>query len=294
MVRLQLDCGAAANLEVGLGQGLGRTLLHLVFEGIYDFNSDAARITELLLEHGADVNAQVHLASYFGNVKILRVLLDRGATANSKRKLGRTPLHLAAEGKHINGVRITDLLLEHGADVNAQDKDNTTPLHLASYCGRVKIARMLLDRGANANATNALGQTPLHMVSRGAYSSQEDGAGIAQVLLEHGADVNAQDKNHATPSDWASYHGRTVLASLFLHYDNKASANVDQGSTPRQLGVHLHEMPEHSIGTTSGACVRKSQLSLLSGHLAYCPIPLHFLANFGFAFLFPFLSLRIQ
>ena len=253
MVRLLLNHGATANSEIGLG----RTLLHQVASGQCGFGYNGVRITELLMEHGADVNAQdrgnttpLHLASYFGSVEISRTLLNHGASANAKRKLGRTPLHLVAEGKHGNDVLITDLLLEHGADIHAQDKDNMTPLHLASYCGKVEISQVLLDCGANASAKNALGLTPLHMVSQGTYHSHDD-VGVAQLLLEHGADVNAQDKNHATPLDLALCHHRTEIAALLLHYSDKAIAKIDQSplAPPRQLrleGMQFHDSNEHS------------------------------------------------
>ena len=180
---------------------------------------------------------------------MVRVLLDRGATANSKDNLGRTPLHLVAKGSSDighDGVGVTKLLLEHGADINAQDKHNTTPLHLASYFGKDEILCALLDCGANASAKDVLSQTPLHMVSRRAYAYSSAGAdvGITWLLLVHGADVNAQDLNGITPLDFASHHWRRDIASLLLRHGGKASAEIDQSPTPHQLGfegVHPHD-----------------------------------------------------
>ena len=244
--RVLLSHGASPNAK----RKLGRAPLHLVAEGKH---GNGVPISVLLLEHGADVNARdegnttpLHLASYCGSAKIVRVLLGRGAIANLKDNLGRTPLHLLVEGLHDSenhGVDVAELLLEHGTDFNAADKLNTTPLHLASYCGKLEIARVLLDRGANANAKNARGLTPLHMVSRGGTCySQEDGAGVAQLLLERGADINVQDENHATPLDLALYHERTEIASLLLHYGDKANAKNDQVQTTRRPeGRQLHE-----------------------------------------------------
>jgi ankyrin repeat protein len=153
------------------------------------------------------------------------VLLDAGATTNLKANQGWTPLHAVAEGGDYyskgNGVLLAQLLLERGADVNAQDDDSRTSLHIASYFGRADMVRVLLSAGANASAENAQGQTPLHLVPQGPYFSQGDGVDATQLLLEHGVDVNAQDKNHATPSNLASCYGRTKIATLLLQYGGK-------------------------------------------------------------------------
>ncbi|KAH8993443.1 ankyrin repeat-containing domain protein [Lactarius akahatsu] len=230
IVSVPLYHGATANSE----DNFGRTPLYPVAEGAYSFEQDRVRVAQLLLECGADVNATdedsttpLHLASCYGRVEIARVLLDGGATINSKGNQGRTPLHVVAGGyysKDIGGVPVAQLLLGRGADINMPDDDNQTPLHLASslasYFGRVEMVLVLLNAGANASAQNAKGQTPLHLVSLCPHYSRGDAVGVAQLLLERGADVNAQDKNHATPSDLASYHGRTEITSLLGHQQN--------------------------------------------------------------------------
>jgi ankyrin repeat protein len=58
--------------------------------------------------------------------------------------------------------------------------------------GRLEIARVLLDHGAKASLENDRAQTPLHFVSQGNYWFQDDGPGVAKLLLERGADMHAQ------------------------------------------------------------------------------------------------------
>ena len=216
-------------------------------EGEYNLERDRIYIAQLLLERSADVNVQdrdsatpLHLASYNGRVAIARVLLDGGAAANSKGNQGGTPLHSVAEGRCLftndDGIRIAQLLLKRGADVNAQKGGGRTPLHLACHFGKVKMVLTLLNAGANPIASDAQGQSPLHLVSRGQYPHQGNGVRIVQLLLEHSVDVNAQDKNHTTPLDLATYHGKTEIATWLLDYGGKtnASAKTDQLPTPRQ------------------------------------------------------------
>jgi ankyrin repeat protein len=221
------------------------------------------------LTYVLDVNVQdkndlspLHVASFYGWVEMARVLIDHGATAHSEDNLGRTPLHLVAKGTGCDighdGVGVAVLLLEHGADGNAPDKHQTTPLHLASYCGNVGIVRVLLDRGANASVKNDHDLTPLHMVSLGAHFSQNDGVDVALLLLEHGVDVDAQDNDHATPSDLALRQGRGEIASFLLQYGDNTTRRIDQHPTP---GIEDWHITDYSLGAAvSRSSVSKSRL----------------------------------
>jgi ankyrin repeat protein len=169
IVRLLLDHGA--DLEAAWGDK-GEKPLHQVSYGKYRSQRDGVRVAQLLLDRGADVNTRhkddwtpLHHASYFGNVEIVRLLLDHGADhgaaeANAEGDFGEKPLHLVSYGEYRSqedGVRVTQLLLDHGADVNTRCKKHRTPLHAASYYGNVEIVRLLLDHGADPEA-NAEGE----------------------------------------------------------------------------------------------------------------------------------------
>ena len=138
----------------------GETALHVVLRGRHDLQ-DGVRVTQLLLEHGVDVNAQdtnhnspLHSASYCGKLEIARVLLNHGAQVDAKNDWGETPLHQVSHGEYesqADGVALAQLLLANGADVNVQDKDNVTALHLASRCWKVEIAQLLLEHVERKN-----------------------------------------------------------------------------------------------------------------------------------------------
>jgi ankyrin repeat protein len=58
---------------------------------------------------------------------------------NLRDLFGKTPLHNAINGKHIN---IVDLLIKNGADVRSPDERGDTPLHEAVSTGNDKIVQV--------------------------------------------------------------------------------------------------------------------------------------------------------
>ncbi len=106
-------------------------------------------IAELLLAHGADVNAAsknaqrvtpLHAAVARRDARLVRELLVRGANPNAEQSGGFTPLHGAA----YHGDRaIAELLLAHKADPTRKTTDGKTPAALAAERGNEAVAELL-------------------------------------------------------------------------------------------------------------------------------------------------------
>jgi len=62
----------------------------------------------------------------------------------------RTPLHVASEWGGLDGVR---LLLPHSADIHARDDKGRTPFQRASASGTQSIMQLLLEHGAEDDRT---------------------------------------------------------------------------------------------------------------------------------------------
>ena len=287
IVRLLLDHDA--DPEASAEGDMGEKPLHQVSFGKYRSQEDGVRVAQLLLERGADVNGRrndhqtpLHLASYYGNVEIVRLILDHGADPEVNAE-GEKPLHRVSYGKYRSqedGVRVAQLLLERGADVNGRRNDHQTPLHLASYSGNVEIVRLLLDHGADpeANAEGVMAEKPMHKVSYGKYRSEEDGVRVAQLLLERGADVNTRRNDHQTPLHLASYSGNVEIVHLLLNNGADPEANAE-GEKP------LHRVSYGECRSKEGG-VRVAQLLLKRGADVNIrcndhQTPLHFAAYFG-------------
>ncbi|EDW60297.1 myotrophin [Drosophila virilis] len=82
------------------------------------------------------------------------------AFENSNRNVnefigGRTPLHYAAD---FGQLKMLKYLVEIGADVNKLDKYHITPILAAIWEGHTECVEFLLDQGANKDGTTPGGQ----------------------------------------------------------------------------------------------------------------------------------------
>jgi ankyrin repeat protein len=152
---------------------------------------------ELLHHSGADLNVQcdfgntpLHSAACFGDVEMVRKLLDLGADINARNGYSSTPLNytsLTPSTFHdmptflIMLGNVARLLLDRGADINARNGDGSTPLHSAVKRGCIEVVRALLEHGADIGAEDRQGKTPF-------LSAKERGRDkIMKLLSEHGA-----------------------------------------------------------------------------------------------------------
>jgi ankyrin repeat protein len=174
-----------------------------------------------------------------GDLKVVNLLLERGADVNVKDNQGSTALFEAIEARYdevalvlLNQPKLdprargfnggTALissawrdqkdavrrLLELGADANAQDNHGDAPLHGAAQSGSVEVIDILVDKGADPNLKNHQGGTPLMWA---VVFGHED---AARRLLERGADPSLKDNYGNTALYWAIKNKRAGLVRL--------------------------------------------------------------------------------
>uniref|UniRef100_A0A8D9EF48 Serine/threonine-protein phosphatase 6 regulatory ankyrin repeat subunit B n=1 Tax=Cacopsylla melanoneura TaxID=428564 RepID=A0A8D9EF48_9HEMI len=146
-------------------------------------------IIELLIDNGADVNAQ-HLLVHAikkSNLKCVATLFKKGASVNMNNS---TELLTAAINHCTKGMIL--LLIQNGADIKAAIAQKGDALVLNSVIrGRYFSTELLWKYGAPSNVCNADGQTLLHVAANKCVRT------VAK-LIELGIDVNAVDNQGNT------------------------------------------------------------------------------------------------
>ena len=126
----------------------------------------AARVRELLDADPKQVDAwspdgfaPLHLACFFGQETVVRLLLERGAQpgAVARNPMRVQPLHSAVAGRQ---MEIVSALLERGAPVNGRQHLGWTALHEAANQGNREMSEILLRNRADPAAANEEGKTP--------------------------------------------------------------------------------------------------------------------------------------
>lgn len=178
---------------------------------------------ELLLASGAKAAeasnagiAPLHVSR--GDAAKVRLLLDRGADANARTQLGRTPLIVAASS---NGtVEAVRLLIEAGADVNAADNGGMTPLMAAARADDISVAKLLVANGADVNHIAAgIGQSATALMAAAFNGSTE----LVRLLLSRGAKVDPVSRDYAE----VVKNGRVMFGRNTALHLGAASGNAE-------------------------------------------------------------------
>jgi hypothetical protein len=162
---------------------------------------NAVQVVNQLLADGADPNktfnrTALHLAVETGRSEIVDLLLAHGADLNARDHLGRAPLFLAVATRR---PKIARVLMDAGADATILDQDGTSMLYVALKRGYREIALWTLDNGVDVNAIRANKENSTVLILAASEGDHE----MVELLLERGADPSITNKDGKTALDLA-------------------------------------------------------------------------------------------
>ena len=181
-----------------------------------------------------DVNRQneagasgISLASRYGHVRVVDLLLAEGAELNfSRSRYGFTPLYGAVVGGHHSLVA---LLLSRGADASARCK---------RYYTYVKPSSMDGSAGDRVDEENEVYETLLHIIIRERESMDElKKSSIMSPPLEHGASIEAINSFSETALYTACLLNDPLAVSILLGHNPSPGAQDCDGCTPLMYSV---------------------------------------------------------
>ena len=139
-----------------------------------------------------DNQTALHLASFRGNIKIIKILITNYAEINVLTSKGYNMIHKAAMGNKPSAI----IYFNKKYNMNLEDTDENqmNALHLATRNCMENSVIYLLNLGINVNLKDKEGNTALH------YAVRKGQIRIIKKLIQRGADINIPDfKKKKTP-----------------------------------------------------------------------------------------------
>ena len=201
----------------------GMTVLHYaVFHG-------CAKVTKLLIDRGADVNAIS--SSWTLMARVMKTNPDEESSSSIMQFINSyvTPLHLACFKQRKNALSsILDNFLDA---INQLGETFKTTDSIGTFRNDIPI--ILLNNGANVNARDKWQKTPLH------YAAEKGDEGLILLLIERGADVQAQDQYRRKASSYAVEAGHQNIVRIL---EEKGITKDESGFSQLHHAVLLNSL----------------------------------------------------
>ncbi|MDY5918496.1 MAG: ankyrin repeat domain-containing protein [Treponema sp.] len=180
------------------------------------------------------------IASQYGHLEIVKLLISYKANLELKDEYETTPLIRAAQNGYIDIIKelvnnganykdhqgailtlaafngkkdVVEYFLKKGVNVDAKDQDGNTALIKASINNQLEIVKYLIKNGADVNIKNNDAITAL-MVA--AYSGHLD---VVNLLLKNGADINTKTNADRSALNFAIGNGQIEIVKSLMEYD---------------------------------------------------------------------------
>lgn len=115
-------------------------LFAVIEENNFEELRNLGEISDIVNEKNEYNNASLHYAVLKGNIRIIRLLLEKGVDPNIQGRSEIIPLYYATLKSF---QEVISLLLEKGADPSIKDDFGNNPLHVAAERNDLKSLKLL-------------------------------------------------------------------------------------------------------------------------------------------------------
>ncbi|KAL4801507.1 ankyrin repeat-containing domain protein [Aspergillus unguis] len=179
----------------------------------------------------------ISYAAALGHVAITELLLEHGADIEYKGREGRTPLLLAARN---NQIPVARLLISRGADILAEDMSQTSSIKVSLSKGFDEMLAMLLASFQRVPFSPEYIQKGIQEVLLAAAVGRR--LEWVQYAISRGADINYQRNQHSRTALLVAA-GRADPATVQLLLKNGADPNIQRPQNPRLRRARITETP---------------------------------------------------
>ncbi|MBO4707914.1 MAG: ankyrin repeat domain-containing protein [Elusimicrobiaceae bacterium] len=216
-----------------------------------DYCEDSDEQVEQYFQYDRDNGTPLMRAAYNGHLKVVKLLIDKGADINIQNEAGSTALMKAAYKGYFEIVK---LLIDKGAKINLKERHGATALIKGVAQGYTEIVKLLLDKGADVNVADAYNcedNICFHEPEGTALESAvfHDRIEIVKLLLNKGADVNFH-LDFKQPSCWwcetvltrAVYTGNPEIVKLLID----KGANVNEQNSEEKTPLYIADNNDYT------------------------------------------------
>ena len=221
-----------------------KTFLLIVFFLIFSIRISAEEIHDVVIQ--GDLQ------------KVIELIKKNPELLNSKDQLGRTPLHWATRGVHLEIIKY---LVSKGAEINCKDNMNVIPLHSIAVRGHTEAAKFLILHGADINAIDKTNNTSL------SYALSRNFKEIVSILIENKVKIPTIGQYSKDLLHRAASSGYSNLVELMI------KKGVDISTLNSNGGILLHSAASGGVLVALEFMLKKGYK--VDGKNRYFLTPLH-------------------
>lgn len=181
-----------------------------------NLKNDPEKLKSFVNKKNSQGVVALHFASFQGDLKIIQMLIEKGAKVDLITNRQLNVIHYASQGNNPNSLMY--FYYYHFKDkikITEADKGGSTPLHWAAFSSGEEVLDYLMYLCPELiNTRDKQGYTPLHL----AVLSQS--AKIVLKLLQSGANIDIRDNKGMTPKELAK---KKKFNKIYKLLDNSES-----------------------------------------------------------------------